>query len=157
MLELPKALFKKINIYIANTLISVVRVVKWSNKQKGNHVFHFCRNQHKKIDGVNIIQINKHTFILRSWTYDIHFSNNNTYDTSIAPCKGYRSLVKKVTNKLNNLVPPFVNGSKFENISIISRNSIKGNHEIFRLRNLNINLRRKITRLSNEERLKKLG
>ena len=41
------------------------------------------------------------------------------------------SLVKKVTNKLKSLVPPVVNGSKFEVINIMSRNPVRANHEIY--------------------------
>ena len=80
---------------------------------------------------------------------DVYFSNNNTYDSLNSRCKECRLLVKKVTNKLNNLAPPIVNGSKFKNINIISRNPVKSNQNIHRLRSLNVTLRRKIARLVN--------
>ena len=96
------------------------------------------------------------TFFLMSSNCDVYFSNNNTYDSLNSRCKECRLLVKKVTNKLNDLAPPIVNGLKFKNINIISRNPVKSNQNIHRLRSLNVTLRRKIVRLVNNRILKKV-
>ena len=57
-------------------------------------------------------------------------------------------------NKLNSLTPPDLNISKNNSIST---NRVKSNIEICRLHNLNINLRRNIERLMNDQRLRKVG
>ena len=89
--------------------------------------------------------------------YDVQLSNNNTNDALISRCKECRSLVQKSANKLNNLALSIVNSSKFQNINIISGNSVKATHKNYRLRTLNVNLKGKMTRLKNKQRLKKLG
>ena len=60
-------------------------------------------------------------------------------------------------NKLNSLTSPDLNISKFSRINSISTNRVKSNIEICRLHNLTINLRRKIARLMNDQRLRKVG
>ena len=57
-------------------------------------------------------------------------------------------------NKLNSLTLPDLNISKNNSIST---NRVKSNIEICRLHNLNINLRRNIERLMNDQRLRKVG
>ena len=82
---------------------------------------------------------------------------NDTYDTLTSRCKSRRSLCIKMKNKLNSLTPPDLNISKLSRINSISTNREKCNIEICRLHNLNINLRRKIARLMNIQRFRKIG
>ena len=62
-----------------------------------------------------------------------------------------------MNNKFNYLTPPTLNSSIFSRIDSISTNPVKSNIEICRLRNLNVNLRRKGVRSMNDQKLKKVG
>ena len=111
----------------------------------------------KTTDGVNIIEDCDGEFNLRSSKCDVHFSNNDTYDSLSSRCKSCRSLCMKFKNKLTRLTPPAEHVSKFSRIDSISTNPVKSSIEICRLRKLNVNLRRKMARLVNTQRRKKDG
>ena len=108
----------------------------------------------KTTDEVNNIEDCDGEFNLRSSKCDIKFSNNDTYDSLSSRCKSCRSLCIKFKNKFN---APAKNISKFSRIDSISTNPVKSNIEICKLRKENDNLRRKMARLVNAQRLKKIG
>ena len=111
----------------------------------------------KTTDGVNIIEDCDGEFNLRSSKCDVHFSNNDTYDSLSPRCKSYRSLCLKMRIKLSKLTPPSSDITKFSRIDLISTNPVKSNIEICRLRKQNAKLRRKRASLMNAQRLKKEG
>ena len=88
----------------------------------------------KTIDGVNIIEDTDGVFNLRTSKYDVHFSNNDIYDTLNPRYKSCRFLSMKMKKKVNNLTPPSSNISKFSRIDSISANPVTSNIEIWRLR-----------------------
>lgn len=63
---------------------------------------------------------------------------------------------KESNKQITMLVPTTINLSKCTNLNILSTNLVKANYKICRLRNLNVKLRRKMTRLKNDSKLKKL-
>ena len=111
----------------------------------------------KTIDGVSIIEDSDGVFNVRSSKCDVHFPNNDMYDTLSPRCKSCRLLSVKMKKKLSKLTPPSSNISKFSRIDSISTNPVKSNIEICRLRKQNAKLRRKMARLMNAQRLKKEG
>ena len=96
-------------------------------------------------------------FNLRSSKCDVYFSNNDIYATLSPSCKSCRFLSMKMKKKLNSLTSPSSNISKFSRIDSISANPVKSNIESYRLRQQIVNLRRKMARLANTQRLKKEG
>ena len=103
----------------------------------------------KTTDGINIIEDYDDEFNLRSLKCDVHFSNNDTYDSLSPRFKSCRSLCLKMRNKFNKFTPHSSNISQFSRIDSTSVNPFKSNIEFCRLRKQNINLRRKMTRLMN--------
>ena len=95
----------------------------------------------KTINGINIIEVSEDIFNLRSSNWDVNFSNNDTYNTLRSLCKAFQSLSTRIRKKLNYLTTPVINISKYSRIYSISTNPIKYNIRIFRLRNVNANLR----------------
>ena len=96
-------------------------------------------------------------FNVRSSKCDVHFPNNDMYDTLSPRCKSCRLLSEKMKKKLSKLTPPSSDISKFSRIDLISTNPVKSNLEICRLRKQNDKLRRKRASLMNAQRLKKEG
>ena len=94
-------------------------------------------------------------FNLRSSKCDVYFSNNDIYTTLSPSCKSCRFLSMKMKKKLNSLTPPTSNISKFSRNDPISANPVKSNIESCRLRQQIVNLRRKMARLANTQRIKR--
>ena len=161
----------KIKLYIAESLRSTASLYEYDATLKINGLLPqndsikkreimssiFTGVGIKTTDGVNIIEDCDGEFNLRSSECDVHFSNNDIYDSLSLRCKSCRSLCIKFKNKLNRLTPPAENISKFSRIDSISKNPVKSNIEICRLRKENVNLRRKMARLVNAQKLKEVS
>ena len=60
-------------------------------------------------------------------------------------CKHCRPLIKKFYNVINSPSHPTTNHSKYININISAKNSVSADFEIRNNRNVNFNIRRKVT------------
>ena len=161
----------KIKLYIAESLRSTASFYEYDASLKTNDLLPQNDSMKKReimssiftgvgiktTDGVNIIEDCNGEFNLRSSKCDVHFSNNDTYDSLSPRCKSCRSLCLKMRMKLSKLTPPSSDISKFSRIDLISTNPVKSNIEICRLRKQNAKLRRKMARLMNAQKLKKEG
>ena len=72
-------------------------------------------------------------------------------------CKHCRPHIKKFYNTINRSSPPTTNHSKYTNINVIAKNPVSADFEMRNIRNVNFNLRRKVTRIKNKERLERVG
>ena len=100
----------KIKLYIAESLILNATFYETDASLKTNGLLHqnylikkkeimssiFTGIGIKTIDGVSIIEDSDGIFNLRSSKCDVHFSNNDIYDTLIPRCKSCRFLSMKL-------------------------------------------------------------
>ena len=103
-------------------------------------------------DGVKIISRGGNNFNLRSSKCEMSFVSNVS-----SRCKHCRPHIKKVYNIIHRSSPPTTNHSKYTKINIIAKNPVSADFEIRNIRNVNFNLRRKVTRIKNKERLERFG
>ena len=68
-----------------------------------------------------------------------------------------RLLIKIFYNIINRSSPPTTNHFIYTKINIIAKNPVSADFAIQNNRNVNFNLRRKVTRMKNKERLDQLG
>ena len=103
-------------------------------------------------DGVKIISRGGNNFNLRSSKCEMSFVSNDRLR-----CKHCRPHIKKFYNIINRSSPPTTNYSKPTKINIITKNLVSADFEIRIIRNVNFNLRRKVTRIKTRKDLDVLG
>ena len=103
-------------------------------------------------DGVKIISRGGNSLNLRSSKCEISCVSNVS-----SRCKHYRLYIKKFYNIMNRSSPPTTNHSKDTNINVIAKKSVSADFDIRNIRNANLNLRRKVTRIKNKKRLERFG
>ena len=103
-------------------------------------------------DGVKIISRGGNNFNLRSSKYEISVVSNVS-----SRCKDCRPHIKTFYNIINRSFPLATNHSKYKNINIIAKNPVSADFEKRNIRNVNFNLRRKVTRIKNKERRERFG
>ena len=72
-------------------------------------------------------------------------------------CKHCRPHIKKVYNIIHRSSPPTTNHSKYTKINIIAKNPVSADFEIRNIRNINFNIRRKVTKIKIRKDLNVLG
>ena len=103
-------------------------------------------------DGVKIISRGGNNFNLRSSKYEI-----SVVSIVSSRCKDCRPHIKTFYNIINRSFPLATNHSKYTNINVIAKNPVSADFEIRNIRNVNFNLRRKVTRIKNKERRERFG
>ena len=102
--------------------------------------------------GVKIISRGGNNFNQRSSKCKMSFVINVS-----SHCKHCRLHIKKFYNIIHRSSPPTTNHSKYTRIYVIAKNPVSADFEIRNIRNVNFNLRRKVTRIKNKERLERFG
>ena len=103
-------------------------------------------------EGAKIISRGENNFNLRSSECEMSFVSNVS-----SRCKHCRPHIKKVYNIIHRSSPPTTNHSKYTKINIIAKNPVSADFEIRNIRNVNFNLRRKVTRIKNKDRFARFG
>ena len=151
---LPKQRETKLIFYIAEQLRVIANSFESKELFMINNIMKSVFSETGIItdDGVKIISRGGNNFNQRSSKCKMSFVINVS-----SRCKHCRLHIKKFYNIIHRSSPPTTNHSKYTRIYVIAKNPVSADFEIRNIRNVNFNLRRKVTRIKNKERLERFG